>query len=258
MARGSVKLLTIDLWRDADRAHFHRVPQELSRRGHDVVDLFVSPDHQPSFDAWLREFTDQALEEINGEPFGLLGYCAGGRIALELINSLGVNGLSPNYVGLIDTWQRNPLVELGRDLYGRYDVSWRVSVPQQIQWLLATPGHNWRVLLRAHLHRLAELPRRQARRRSRGPEWTLMHLIHDRLVPVVTHGVDLFVTTDSVIEHQGDASLGLAPVLRGGYVVHRIDGDHHLVATSPVLEELVALIESSLPNSHVTLSTPAS
>ncbi len=244
-----MKIVAFDVWQQEDLAEFSLCLKVLQAEGHDVVDLYIDPARFPSFERWRDAMLVRLRREIGtrGGEFALLGFCAGGRVALEVANVLTREGTPPSFVGLVETWIRSPLIELDRDLYRHYRVRAWIRLRQQLLWLLVTPGGDWRALLRWQVRNSKKYARvnrhsESARDEQSRSVWRLMHFTHDRMFPVVTSFVHLFNSQGSIDEHLGDPSLGLAPYLRGGYDVHVIPGDHLTCTKEPNQSHLIEQI----------------
>ncbi len=255
-----MKIAVLDVWRHHDKAEFRTVLPALRARGIEVIDLFVDPSSYATSHLWVDAMLARLDEDTtrDDESIKLLGFCAGGRVALALSERLEQRGTPPSFIGLIETWQRSPLVELDRALYSRYGVGERLMVRQQIQWLLSAPEASFRALARCYrqnwksIVRRSSIERRSKQKSDEPNEWLIMNFTHATGISPVTTNVHIFNTRGSVHDHFGDPSLGLAPYLRGGFNVHYLEGDHHSCTKEPFREGLVSQIISCME----TLSAP--
>lgn len=249
-----MKIAVLDVWRYEDLAEFRLVLPVLRARGIEVIDLYVEPSAtstaQQWIDAMINRLDDATAQSSDG--VNLLGFCAGGRVALSLAERLEQRGTPIKFLGLIETWQRSPLVELDRALYSRYGIGVKLMVRQQLQWLTSSPGADWRELARCYRRNWKSVVsrsslKRRAQEKDASPnEWLIMHLTHANAIPIVSTPVQLFNTRDSVREYFGDPSMALAPYFRGGYSVHYLEGDHHSCTKEPCQSSLVDQIVSTL------------
>jgi thioesterase domain-containing protein len=254
----AVKIAVLDLWRENDEADFRSVLPELRAQGLDVVDLYVKPhkfaDSNQWIDAMLAKLDEVTTRETGGVR--LLGFCAGGRVAMAIAARLEARGTPATYLGLIETWQRSPLVELDRALYSRYAVGFKLMFHQHLQWLLFAVNSSPRALVnsfarnwRSLVNRRAILRRSQEKDAPNGA-WLVMNFTHATAISTVTTPAHLFNTRDSVAEHCGDPSMALAPYLRGGFHVHYVEGDHRSFTKEPQRSGLVSQIVSSIEGSN--------
>ena len=247
-----MKIAVLDVWRYDDLAEFRTVLPALRARGVDVIDLYVEPEAFATSQQWIDAMLTRLEEEAAGESINLLGFCAGGRVALSLAEELERRGTSIQFLGLIETWQRSPLVELDRALYSRYGVSTKLMIRQQLQWLTSSPGANWRDLVRCYARNWKSIIgrsslQRRAREKSGSPsEWLIMHFTHASAIPIVSTPVQLFNSRESIREYFGDPSMALAPYFRGGFRVHLLEGDHHSCTQEPHQSSLVDQIISTV------------
>lgn len=241
-----MKMVLLDVWRESDEANFGACRDALASRGVSVLDPYVTPTSTASRDEWIDSMLDRVRRDISvdAEPWGVLGFCAGGRVALEIAARLRDESRAPNFVGLIEAWVRSPLVEIQRRRYHRFGVPARVQLRQQMLWAALEPRHRWTELLR---ERAREVPT-ALRRRDRGAsdhhhqspdDWLVMHYTHSRMVTTWTGHVHLFNTAPSIHEFDDNPSLGLAPYLRGGFSVHVVPGDHHSCTQPPHQARLI-------------------
>ena len=247
-----MKIVVFDVWRNNDRAEFSVCVRALQRRGFDVLDLYLPPQEFASMDQWCAALMGRLSQEVDlaHESVALLGFCAGGRVALEIATLLRATKSSAAFVGLIETWIRSPITELNRDLYRRYRVRPNVWVRQQLIWAAITPGGTFGQLLKAQFDSIVA----RIRRGSVGSqpatvpdlEWTLMNFTHNRMVRVMDEHIHLFNTGDSIVEQSNDSSLGLAPYLRAGFTVHRLAGEHHTCTKLPHQDGLLDAVVKAL------------
>jgi thioesterase domain-containing protein len=254
-----LKIAVLDLWREQDRAQFHTVRREMSERGVHVVDVYEPTAPFRTSRQWVDAMESKLLSSFGPhEEIHLLGFCAGGRVAMTLSERLEQSGRRASFIGLIETWQRSPLVELDRALYSRFSVGVKLMVRQQLQWLTSAPGANWRQLVKSYRTNASSILRRNQilrdaqQRKDSFEEWKLMHFTHASAISVITTPAHLFNSSDSMDEFLGDPSLGLAPYLRGGFEVHRLNGEHHSCTQDPHRGELVDLVIATMES----LSSP--
>ena len=243
-----VKVVAFDVWRDRDRAEFAVALKALEAAGVDIIDLYISPVDFGSMDDWLDALVKLLSNSMNvtTEPIRLLGFCAGGRLALEIAQRLATSGTPAVFVGLIDTWVRPPNIDIERNLYGRYSIGPSVWLPQWVLWAHTTSSGTWRAIARslfsAAQRKLNGRTAPQHRQHRNEEDWKLMHFTHDRAIALVQCPVHLFNTVDSIAEHVDDPSLGLAPYLRGGFTVHELAGKHHTFTKLEYIDSFVCTV----------------
>ena len=245
-----MRFFVFDMWRVHDDADFGSFLGAMRDQGHEVVDVYVSPDGYASMDDWAGAIAAQieATVRSGDQSVKLLGYCVGGRVACRVAEDLTSVGMAPSYVGVIEAWQRNAYREYHRFWYRRMKVDWNVRWRQQLLWLALEPEANLRKLLFVRLRDRVKaildfFTRGPARRwRERQSEWTMLHLTQNCMYPTVHSFVHLYNTESTIGEFGDDPSLGLAAYLRGGFSVRRISGDHHSCTKLPARDSLIVQI----------------
>ena len=244
------RLISVRGWTADDDPRYPAFVDALRDTGVDVHDLFVACDPFATMGDWARAVIDE-LEAVAvpGEPLHLLGYCLGGHILLEVIGQLQRSGRHPAYVGLIDCWYRPPAHWVDRGIYSRYGVAWFRRVRHQAGRMAPPAPEPLAVILRSWLVRLARTTgralrgRTPARQRPSIRNWSGQHLAYNWFYPRLQVSVHLYNSQDSVDDMDGDPSMGLAPLLIGGFDVEVLaDSQHWTCLQSPCREQLIDLI----------------
>jgi len=244
------KLLAIRGWEVEVDGSYLSFVDEIRATGCEVVDIFVSHDGFATFGEWADASIESALaQHIDGEPLHLLGYCAGGTLLSEGLRTFERSGLRPSYVGFIDVRAGHPKVRLHRGFDSIYAVPWAHRIRQQLVRLtppdresfgavansvlrrtvkstMSFPKRGWRSrnLRIPTIHRQAELAAR----------WEFNSIVTPAYLYNTMHSIDTFWS--------GDPSLGRAGLLKGGFTVRIIEGDHLSCLQPPNSADLIAQI----------------
>lgn len=227
----------------------------LAEGGMAVEDVFVDPAGCGSMAEWATLVVgeiDRRLEP--SEPRLLLGYCLGGHVTIEVTAALTAQGRPPTHVALVDTWDRSPAYQLSHGIYRRYRVGWRRRVRHQLQTLTRpgavrvapAAGHYGVALVKWIPRWVSEVVVQRGRPRLRKSHWWGLHLAYDWTYSVLDVPVHRYNAEVSIIDNDGDPSMGLAANFRGGSVLRRIGGDHITCLREPHVERLAALVVADL------------
>jgi thioesterase domain-containing protein len=237
--------------------------EAMRSSGCNVVDVFVAHDEFATFGEWADAAMTAALAHHDvGEPLHLLGYCAGGSLLSEGLRTLEQSGVRAAYLGFVDVRAAHPKVRLQRGTYSLYDVPWALRIRNQLVRL--TPPDRESLIsvadsvLRRVIRSTIELPRRGWRSRNlRSP---LTHRQAQLAAcwesGTIVSPAHLYICRDTMQRNwPGDPSLGRAGLLRGGFSVCIIEGDHHSCLQPPNSAGLIAQINIDRQKVHSAKST---
>jgi thioesterase domain-containing protein len=244
------KLIAIRGWSaDIDPAYLSFV-DEMRATGCEVVDIFVSHDGFATFGEWADASIESALaHHIDGEPLHLLGYCGGGTLLAEGMRTIERSGLRPSYVGFIDVRAGHPKIRLQRGFDSIYAVPWAQRIRHQLVRLTPPDRESFFAVASSVLRRAVkstiDFPKRGWRSRNlRIPiihrqaelaaRWEFNSIITPAYLYNCMHSIESY--------WPGDPSLGRAGLLKGGFSVCIIEGDHHSCLQSPNSAGLIAQI----------------
>jgi len=208
---------------------------ELRSLGLDVVDHYVPPAGDRDLGDWARRSLALLADSPVGDrPAYLLGYCAAGHVLDEMLVQMHAAGHTPTYVGLIENWQRPPLFQIVRGTYWQYRVGIRRRLRHQLTLLsdgdsppLREVITTWLKVMKPAVYRqVTPAGRRRLREARSVPEWEVGHLTYAWTFRAIHAPVHLYNATESLKHWDPDVTIGLAPLLHGGYVVRKIDGGH--------------------------------
>jgi thioesterase domain-containing protein len=243
-------LLSIRGWTEVVDPEYMRFVDLLRETGQEVVDVFVSHEGFESFGEWASAIADEVAGlHRDDRPLHLLGYCGGGTLLHVALRDLESRGIAPDYVGFIDVRAGEPGLRLRRG----YDSLFRVPPMQRVRFQLVrlVPPDREPFLdvlesvVRRSLRSMWELPRRGWRSSKqqipsvqRQSELAARWEFNSIRTPVYAYNC-----RSSIARYRtADPSLGRAPLLRGGFVVRYIDGDHNTCVEPPYSEALIAMI----------------
>ncbi len=243
-------LLSVRGWAEEVDPEYVRFVDMLRDTGQNVVDIFVPHEGFESFGEWASAVAHEVVRlHRNDGPLHLLGYCGGGTLLHVALRDLESRGVAPAYVGFIDVRAG----EAGVRLRLGYDSLFRVSPMQRVRFQLVrlVPPDREPFLTvvgsvcRRSVRSLLELPERGWRSsKRRDPR------LHEQSVLAANwefNSIDtpayVYNCRSSIARYRtADPSLGRAALLRGGFVVRRIDGDHNTCVEPPYADALIAMI----------------
>lgn len=244
------KLIAVRGWSaDVDPTYLKFI-DEMRATGCEVVDSFVTHDGFATFGEWADASIESALaHHIEGEPLHLLGYCGGGTLLTEGLRTIERRGLRPSYVGFIDVRAGHPKIRLQRGFDSIYAVPWTQRIRHQLVRLTPPDRESFGAVANSVLRRTVKstisYPKRGWRSRK-----LRIPIIHRQAELAARWEFNSIVTPAYLyncmhsIDHNwpGDPSLGRAGLLKGGFAVRIIEGDHHSCLQPPNSADLIAQI----------------
>ena len=243
-------LLAIRGWSSEIDPGYLRFIDEMRATGTEIVDIFVPHGNFETFGEWADATMAEALaHHREGEPLHLLSYCGGGTLAFVGLRTIEQHGIRPDYLGFIDVRAGHPEFRLRMGFDSMYAVPWAQRIRHQLVRLTPPdrerPGAVVASILRRAVRSTIEFPSRGWRSRNRRSA-----LIHRQAELAARWEFDsistpahLYNCMHSVDRYwPGDPSLGRAGLLRGGFGVRLIEGDHHSCLQPPHSADLIAKI----------------
>ena len=244
------KLLAIRGWSVEVDGSYLSFVDEMRATGCEVVDIFVPHDGFATFGEWADASIESALaHHIDGEPLHLLGYCGGGTLLSEGLRSIERSGLRPSYVGFIDVRAGHPKIRLHQGFDSIYAVPWAQRIRHQLVRLTPPDRESFFAVAYSVLRRAVkstiDFPKRGWRSRNlRIPtihrqaelaaRWEFNSIVTPAYLYNCMRSIDTFWS--------GDPSLGRAGLLKGGFTVSIIEGDHFSCLQPPNSADLIAQI----------------
>ena len=246
-------LISVRGWPTELDPRYPQFIEQLRGRGLVVHDIFVPGKDQADLRAWASAYVDE-IERLPIAPDQrqLLGYCLGGKILLEITHQLCARGEPPRYVGLVDARDLAPLIQMQRGVYRKYRIPIQRRVRHQARLLtepyqppaIRTVLEMW---LRAARLSFGKWRARGYRRtQPEGDYWAETRHSYSANLRVIGCPVHLYNTSDFINENLGDATLGLAPILRGGVALRTFEGTHLGCVDGAGAEPLVNLVVEDL------------
>ena len=243
-------LLAIRGWTAEIDPGYLRFIDEMRATGTEVVDVFVPHGESKTFGEWADAVMVEALVHYSEtSPLHILSYCGGGTLTTVGLRLLEQQGLQPAYLGFIDVRAGHPEFRLRMGFDSMYAVPWAQRIRHQLVRLTPPdrerPGAVAASLFRRAVRSTIELRSRGWRSRNRRSP-----LIHRQAELAARWEFDsirtpahLYNCADSVNRYwPGDPSLGRSSLLRGGFGVRFIGGDHHSCLQPPHSADLIAKI----------------
>ena len=225
---------------------------EMRATGVEVVDVYIPPARFRD----LGEWAGAVIEVIEGwrdrsGPLHLMGYCAGGDLALAALHQLEAAGIVPEFTAFIDVRQDLEEYCLNRGINSLYLVPWRVRFRREL--IRLTPpdreslGQVLRSVVRRSFRSVRELPKRgwRSRKRRKPGLFEVMRLTYPWEFDGVVTPVHTYNTLDSIQRYgANDPSLHVGRNLFGGFVVRIIEGSHENCIEPPHSADLIARINA--------------
>ena len=234
-------LISVRGWPAALDPRYPQFVEQLRGRGLVVHDIFVDGKGQTDLRAWASAYLNEIERlPITPDQRQLLGYCLGGKILLEITHQLCARGEPPRYVGLVDARDLAPLIQMQRGVYRKY----RIPMHRRVRHQARTVLEMW---VRAARLSFGKWRARGYRRtQPEGDYWAEMRHSYSANLRVIGCPVHLYNTSDYIGENLGDATLGLAPILRGGVALRTFESTHLGCVDGAGAEPLVNLVVEDL------------
>ena len=246
-------LISVRGWPTTLDPRYPQFIEQLRGRGLVVHDIFVHGTDHTDLRAWAAAYLDEIENlPIAPEQRQLLGYCLGGKILLEVAHQLCARGEPPRYVGLVDARDLTPLIQAQRGLYRKYRIPLQCRLRNQAR-LLTEPYKPpsvrtvLTVWVRATRVSVGKWRARGYRRsQPEGDYWTELRHSFSANLRDIGCPVHLYNTSEYIEENLGDATLGLAPILRGGVALRTFESTHLGCVDGATAEPLVSLVVGDL------------
>ena len=243
-------LLSVRGWTEEVDPEYVRFLDLLRESGQEVVDIFVSHEGFESFGEWASAVADEVVRlHQDDQPLHLLGYCGGGSLLHVALRDLESRGVAPEYVGLIDVRAGEASVRLRLG----YDSLFRVGLMQRVRFQLVrlVPPDREPFLavaesvLRRSVRSVLELPERgwRSSKRKDPKLYAQSVLAANWEFNSIDTPAYVYNCRSSIARYRtADPSLGRAGLLRGGFAMRYIDGDHNTCVEPPYADALIAMI----------------